>query len=306
MDGRVIDLPPVLRAALVYGIIAPFRAHKSAKLYREIWHDKQGSPLMYYSKQQLQLLRDELGDEYQVELAMRYGQPSIANALNKLKDANRIKIIPLFPQYASATTGSVFQEVARITSQWVTIPNIEFINSFHDDPLLITAFADRGRNYLPEIYDHVIFSFHGLPQKHLLKGDVSERHCLKASDCCKTLTDQNKFCYGAQSHHTAKLITEALSIPDDKFTVSFQSRLGYSAWMQPYTIDVIKKLARSGKSRILVFCPAFVADCLETIHEIGVEYRDVFIAAGGEHLQLVSGLNASPLFIETLKRLAVG
>jgi ferrochelatase len=307
MDPRVIDVNPVLRTFLVKGIIVPFRSPKSAKLYKAIWSDKTGSPLMYYSILQRDLLQKALGDEYHVELAMRYQSPSIESALTRLKDGlvDSIKVIPMFPQYASASTGSVYEKVMDLVGKWPTSPNISFINSFHDDALMIDTFVDNAKKYNPESFDHILFSFHGLPQRQLVKADHTHKHCLKANDCCQTLTEANKFCYSAQSHHTAKLIAEKLNIPKEKYTICFQSRLGSDPWVQPYTSEVVNKLAKEGKKRLLVFCPAFVADCLETVHEVTVEYHEEFIAAGGEHIQLVESLNDSPKFIEALKRMAV-
>jgi protoporphyrin/coproporphyrin ferrochelatase len=308
MDPRVIDVNPVLRTFLVKGIIVPFRSPKSAKLYKEIWSDKTGSPLLHYSILQRDLLQQSLGDEYQVELAMRYQSPSIESALAKLKDAlvDNIKVIPLFPQYASASTGSVYEKVLDIVRKWPTSPNLSIENSFHDNELMIETFADNAKKYDHETYDHILFSFHGLPQRQLIKADHTHNHCLKVADCCQTLTDTNKFCYSAQSYHTAKLIAEKLNIPKEKYTVCFQSRLGSDPWVQPYTSEIVNKLAKEGKKRLLVFCPAFVADCLETVYEVTVEYHEEFKAAGGEHVQLVESLNDSPKWIEALKQMVVG
>lgn len=307
MDPRVIDVNPVLRTFLVKGIIVPFRSPKSAKLYQKIWDDKTGSPLLHYSKIQHQLLQQELGDEYQVELAMRYQSPSIESALERLKAAlvSSIQVIALFPQYASASTGSVHEKVMELVSKWQTIPDITFANSFHDNELMIETFADNAKKYQPETFDHVLFSFHGLPQRQLIKCDHTQQHCLKVADCCGTLTDVNKFCYSAQSHHTALLIAQKLNIPKEKYTICFQSRLGSDPWVQPYTSEVVAKLAKEGKKRLLVFCPAFVADCLETVYEVTVEYHEEFLAAGGEHIQLVESLNDSPKFIQALKQMVL-
>jgi ferrochelatase len=308
MDPRVIDVNPVWRTVLVRGIIVPFRSPKSAALYKKIWSDKTGSPLLHYSILQRDLLRESLGDAYQVELAMRYQSPSIESALAKFKEAliDNIRIIPLFPQYASASTGSVYDKVMDVINTWPTKPNISFINSFHDDDLMIATFAENAQKYQPETYDHILFSFHGLPQRQLVKADHTHQHCLKAADCCNTLTDVNKTCYSAQSHHTAKLIAEKLNIPKEKYTICFQSRLGSDPWVQPYTSEIVAKLAAEGKKRVLVFCPAFVADCLETVYEVTVEYGEEFKALGGDHMQLVESLNDAPKFIESLKRMAVG
>jgi ferrochelatase len=302
MDDRVIDINPVGRALLVKGIIVPFRGPKSAKLYREIWHKENGSPLMHYSLLQLKAIRERLGDEYQVELAMRYQNPSIEVALEKLKNAlvDSIRVIPMFPQYASASTGSVYEKVMTLVAKWPTPPNISLINSFHDNELMIETFADNGRKYHPETFDHILFSFHGLPQRQLVKSDHTHTHCLKVTDCCRTLTEANKFCYSAQCHHTAQLIAGKLGISEERYSICFQSRLGNDPWVQPYTSEVIKKLAAEGKKSLLVFCPAFVADCLETVYEVSEEYGTEFKDLGGEKIQLVESLNDSPKFIDAL------
>jgi len=301
MDERVIDIPKFNRTLLVKGIIVPFRSPKTSKLYKEIW-DENGSPLLYYSKIQAKLLQDKLGDDYQVELAMRYQSPSIANALQRLKDnlVESIRVIPLFPQYASASTGSVMQLVMELVSKWPTIPPISFANSFHDNQLMIEIFAENARKHQPDTFDHVLFSFHGLPERQLLKCDHTGNYCLKVDNCCQTLNDTNKFCYSAQGHDTARLLAKELGLPREKYTVCFQSRLGKEPWVQPYTTDVLKKLAAEGKKRLLVFSPAFVADCLETLYEITVEYHEEFKALGGEHVQLVESLNDHPKFIDAL------
>ncbi|CAM4330448.1 ferrochelatase [Pedobacter westerhofensis] len=298
MDERVIDIPAFNRTLLVKGIIVPFRSPKTAKLYKEIW-DENGSPLLYYSKIQAAMVQEQLGPEYHVELAMRYQSPSIDTALANMKAGlvESIQVIPLFPQYASASTGSVIQNVMEIVGKWQTIPPISFVNSFHDNDVMIDTFADNARKFQPETYDQILFSFHGLPERQLKKCDHSGSHCLKTANCCETLTDVNKFCYSAQCHDTARLIAERLDIPADRYSVCFQSRLGKEPWVQPYTTDTLKALAARGKKKLLVFCPAFVADCLETLYEVTVEYGEEFKALGGEEVQLVPSLNDSPKWI---------
>ena len=305
MDERVIDINVFNRNLLVRGIIVPFRSPKTAKLYKEIW-DENGSPLLYFSKIQTALVQEALGEDYHVELAMRYQSPSIKSALDNMKAGlvESIRVIPLFPQYASASTGSVIQKVMELVSKWQTIPDISFVNSFHDNKLMIETFADNARRYQPETYDHVLFSFHGLPERQLIKCDHTGQHCLKKDNCCATLTDVNKFCYSAQSYDTARLIAAELNIPAEKYSVCFQSRLGKEPWVQPYTSDVLKDLAAKGKKRLLVFCPAFVADCLETLYEISVEYHEDFKALGGEEVQLVASLNDHPKWIEAMVEMA--
>lgn len=307
MDGRVIDVNAALRTVLVKGVIVPFRAPKSAKLYQAIWDKETGSPLLHYSLLQQAALQQRLGDGYMVELAMRYQSPSIESALQRLKDAlvSEIQVIPLFPQYASASTGSVQEKVMDLVKGWQTIPTISFLNSFHDNELMIETFADNAEKYHPETYDHILFSFHGLPQRQLKKCDHTHSYCLRVDGCCNTLNDTNKLCYSAQSHDTARLIANKMNLPKEKFTVCFQSRLGSDPWVQPYTSEVVAQLAKEGKKRLLVFCPAFVSDCLETVFEVTREYGDEFKALGGEHVQLVESLNDSPKWIEALAKMVL-
>ncbi|MFA4871142.1 MAG: ferrochelatase [Pedobacter sp.] len=307
MDERVIDINAFKRTLLVKGIIVPFRSPKTSKLYKEIW-DENGSPLLYFSKIQAALVQEQLGDDYHVELAMRYQSPSIESALEKMKAGlvESIRVIPLFPQYASASTGSVMQLVMELVSKWATIPFISFVSSFHDNELMLDTFAENARKYKPETFDHVLFSFHGLPERQLLKCDHTGSFCLKKDNCCDTMNDTNKFCYSAQGHDTARLLAAKLNIAREDYTVCFQSRLGKEPWVQPYTSDVLKKLAAEGKKRLLVFSPAFVADCLETIYEITVEYQEEFKALGGEHVQLVESLNDDPKFIRALVDMSKG
>jgi len=306
MDGRVIDIKPIPRNLLVRGAIVPFRAPQSAKIYKEIWTEA-GSPLLLYGLQNKEQLQKKLGDDYVVALGMRYKNPSIQSALDELKAQNvkSIQVIALFPQYASATTGSVHQKVMEIVSKWQTIPEISFVNSYHNNPELIDIYAENGRKHGIENFDHVLFSFHGLPQRQLLKADESKSHCLKSSTCCQSLNDKNFYCYSAQCFDTARLIANNLGLTPDQYTVSFQSRLGKEPWIEPFTSAVIKQKAKEGKKRILVFCPAFVADCLETLYEIAIEYQEEFVEAGGEKIQLVESLNDNPRWIEVLKGFVV-
>ncbi len=306
MDKRVIDINPVSRAVLVRGVIVPFRAPKSAKLYQKIWSEK-GSPLLYHSVRQQELLQEALGKDFQVELAMRYQSPSIESALQRLRVANvkSIRVIPMFPQYASASTGSVIDKVMELVKEWETIPDISFVNSFHNNDLMITTFAENAKRYQPETYDHILFSFHGLPQRQLKKSDPTKKYCLQVKDCCSRLNDANKSCYSAQSHDTARLIAEKMGITKEQYSVCFQSRLGSDPWVKPYTSDVIAELAKQGKKRLLVLCPAFVADCLETVYEVTEEYHEEFRALGGEKVQLVESLNDEPTWIQALEQLSL-
>lgn len=297
LDRRVIDYPWVARNLLVRGIIAPFRSPKSAKLYKELWTNE-GSPLKHYGEVLAAGVQEYLGGEYIVELAMRYQSPSMDSALEKLLEqgVSDIIVFPLFPQYASATTGSVHDEVMRLLRKEDNIPNVRMINSYYDEPAMIDIFADNARQFDFEEYDHILFSYHGLPSRQLRKADRGE-HCKKVANCCSTISQTNQFCYSAQCHATTRALVETLNLRADQYTTCFQSRLGFEEWAKPYTIDVIEEQAKKGAKRLLVFSPAFVADCLETIVEIKTEYQEEFEEMGGELVDLVPSLNDDPRWI---------
>ena len=303
LDGRVIDIPTLPRQLLVRGIIAPFRAPKSAKTYREVWSED-GSPLITISRAQTREVQALLGPEYKVVLAMRYQSPNIESALRELEQANvkSIRVVPLFPQYASATTGSLFQEVMRILSTWQLIPQVEFLNSYPTLPAMIETFADNARALNYAEYDHLLFSFHGLPQRQLIKAD-RYNHCLQSPDCCEQLSSINQFCYSAQCYATGHAIARELGLDKQQYTISFQSRLGKTPWLQPYTTQLLEEMPAKGIKKLLVFSPAFVADCLETIYEIATEYLELFQHHGGEVLTLVPSLNTEAKWIQALASL---
>ncbi|HMO39472.1 MAG TPA: ferrochelatase [Saprospiraceae bacterium] len=305
LDRRVIDYPWLARQFIVQGIIAPFRSGKSAKAYRLLWTDN-GSPLKYYGERVTEGVRQLLGEEYEIELAMRYQNPSIESALTKLlqKQVSEITVLPMFPQYASATTGSVHDEVMRILRQKDTIPNLKFINSYYDYGPMIDIFADNARRFDLDSYDHIIFSYHGLPQRQLRKAD-DFNHCLRQENCCQSISNVNQFCYSAQCHATTRAIVARLGLSAERYTTAFQSRLGPEAWAKPYTAATIEHLAKNGAKRLLVFSPAFVADCLETLVEISDEYQEEFEEMGGEKVDLVPSLNDNPRWIQAVRDLIV-
>lgn len=313
-DPRVIDnLPYPVQQGLVRGIIAPvrsgivnpFKAGGSTKLYQELWTEN-GSPLKYYGEIVANAVAEQMGKDFIVRLAMRYQNPSIKSAIKELMDAgvSSITIFPLFPQYASATTGSVHEEVMRVLMKEQTIPNLNLINSYYEHPDLIKVFADNARDLGSlDQWDHIIFSYHGLPQRQLKKGDPSNCHCYAdgTNSCCGSIQKVNQFCYSAQCHATTRAIVEELGLKEGSYTTSFQSRLGFDDWAKPYTIDVLEDLAKNkGTKKILCFSPAFVADCLETTIEIGLEYQEEFEEWGGEHIQLVPSLNDDPRWISAV------
>jgi ferrochelatase len=294
LDPRVIDINPIARNLLVRGIIAPFRSGKSAKAYQELWTEN-GSPLKYYGFRLVEQIQQLMGPEYIVELAMRYQSPSIETAIQKMmaEKVEKIVVFSLFPQYASATTGSVHEEVMRVLTKQQIIPSVDFISNYPTWAPMIALYAQNARKFDLASYDHILFSYHGLPQRQLRKGDQFN-HCLKSADCCQTLTPTNQFCYSAQCYATTQAIAAQLDLKPEQYTVCFQSRLGADPWTQPYTVRTIEALAKSGAKRLLVFCPAFTADCLETIVEIGSEYKEDFEKWGGEHIDLVPSLNDAP------------
>jgi len=306
MDKRVIDIPFLRRWALVNLIIAPFRAPRSAKLYQLLWEDR-GSPLMFYGEDVVSRLQQSLGDDYLVKLAMRYQSPSIRSVLEELKAAivNRIIVIPLFPQYASASTGSVIDKVMEVVKGWQIIPQIEFIDQFLEEELFIKAFAERGKTAMQDQdFDHYIFSYHGLPERQILKGSING-YCQLSDKCCSNYHQKNHWCYRAQCFHTSRLLAGELGIPNDKYTIAFQSRLGKDPWIRPYTDELLKELPKQGIKKVLVFSPSFIADCLETTIEVNREFKGEFEDAGGEHWQLVESLNDHPLWVECLKQMVI-
>jgi ferrochelatase len=300
-DPRVIDIPWLARKLLVNAIIVPFRAPKSAKVYKELWTDE-GSPLIIYSEEAARLLEESLDDSYSVHLAMRYKNPSIPAVLEEMRKANydRIIILPMFPQYASASTGSALEEAMRVIGSWWVIPELHVVSQYYDHPDYLDAIVDRASKYNLEEYDHILFSYHGLPERQVDK--VYDEGVCSDRDCEREITYENKYCYKATCYATSRMLAAKLNIPEDRYTVCFQSRLDKN-WLEPFSDEVIKEKAKSGAKKLLVFSPAFTADCLETIIEIGDEYQELFEEHGGEKVQLVESLNDHPLWIRCLKDL---
>ncbi|MBN3583989.1 ferrochelatase [Algoriphagus aestuarii] len=299
MDGRVIDIPAIPRWMLVNLIIAPFRSPKSAAEYRKLWTDR-GSPLLFHTEDlKAKLIQKLDNNDYVVAMGMRYQSPSIASALEELKKAKvkKIIVIPLFPQYASATNGSVIDKVMEIARGWQIIPEITFISNFIEHPLFLKAWKELGQEMMENReYDRFLFSYHGLPERQILKGSV-DNYC-QLGGCCNKYGANNQFCYRAQCFQTTRLISEQLGLPSEKVVTCFQSRLGNDPWVQPYTEDMIKKLSDEGVKKVLVFSPAFVADCLETTVEVGQEYKEQFEEQGGEHWDLVPSLNSRDTWVD--------
>ncbi len=304
LDPRVIDYPWLPRNLLVRGIIAPFRSGSSSKLYKKLWTEE-GSPLKVYGERVAAGVQQLLGEDYVVELAMRYQNPSIGYALDRLmeKSVREIIVFPLFPQYASATTGSIHDEVMRLLRKKETIPSVKLVNSYFDHGPMIDIFVENARQFDLDAYDHILFSYHGLPARQLRKGDPTGVHCLKKEQCCSSICAANQFCYSAQCHGTTRAIATKLQLDPSRYTTTFQSRLGPEEWAKPYTSKTIEEQAEKGAKRLLVFSPAFVADCLETLIEISFEYQEEFEEMGGEKVDLVPSLNDNPKWVKTVAEL---
>ena len=303
-DPRVIDIPWLLRKFLVNLIIVPFRAPKSAKIYKQLWR-KDGSPIIIYGNSVKEKLQKELSNDFEVEIAMRYQNPGIEGVLERMKKKvyQKIIIIPLFPQYASASTGSAVEKAMKIISKWWVIPEIRIISQFYENEGFINTIIERAKNYNLNEYDHILFSFHGLPVRQVDKVYNDGKPCSE-HNCENEITDANKFCYKAACYATTRLLAAKLQLPKDTYTVCFQSRLN-KKWLEPFTDKIIIEKAEKGAKKILVFSPAFVADCLETIVEIGIEYQKLFVDHGGEKIQLIESLNDHQLWIESLKQMVM-
>ena len=307
MDKWVIDIPWALRWFFVNKIILKNRPAQSAALYQKIWTEE-GSPLLMHSKNLEKQLQKALGEKHVVALGMRYGRPSIESALARLEKegVSEIKVLPLYPQYSLAATASSVEKVKDSARKISLKAPLSFSGVFYDDPGFLNAFTTQIKPLLDEKKpDHVIFSFHGLPERQVKKCDVSQSHCLKKDQCCEEVTAANKNCYRAQSFATARKLAKLLNLKPENYSVSFQSRLGRTPWIKPYTDVLYEKLARAGVKNLLVVSPSFVADCLETLEEIALRGRDQFLSAGGQALTLVPSLNSHPTWVEALAGLII-
>jgi ferrochelatase len=298
-DPLVIDLPAPARKLLVEGVILPRRPRTSAAAYAKIW-TPQGSPLLVHGRALRDALAAELGPGYVVELAMRYGTPSIRGALARLAaaDVARMLVLPLFPQFARATTGSVAAKLEQELALSPELPPHDLLPPFFADPGFVEAWTRVARPELEAFApDFVLMSYHGLPERQVRASDASGAHCLARSDCCDALGAENRHCYRAHCFATSRALAAALGLAPDRTATSFQSRLGPTAWIRPYTDKLLPELVAAGHRRLAVLCPAFVADCLETLEEIGIRARERWHELGGDELHLVPSLNAHPAWV---------
>ena len=304
-DPRVVDLHPVARFLLLHLVILRVRPARSAEAYRRIWTER-GSPLLLHTQELGAETAARLGEDFAVAVGMRYGSPSIEAALGAIEErgADRIVVVPLFPQYSSAAWGSAVERVLSVAGSRVVVPSLRIVPPFFADHGYLDAVAASARPVLDAMQpDRVLMSFHGLPERHVRRADRSGSHCLVTSGCCDALGPANRSCYRAQSYATARALAERLGLPADRWQVAFQSRLGRTPWIRPYLDETVRVLAAEGVRKIAVLSPAFVADCLETLEEIGLRLAEDFRAHGGAELQLVPSLNASPAWVEVVARL---
>jgi ferrochelatase len=303
MDKRVIDKPWLLRALLVKGIIVPFRAPKSAEAYKTIW-TKEGSPLIVISKQ----LRDALQNQTEepVAIAMRYGNPSLKHTFDELvtnnPDLEDVIAVPMYPHYATSSYETAVEYAKDQYKKGKYKFKLTTIKPYYNNNDYIDALCASIKPYLKSEYDQLLFSYHGVPERHIYKGDVTGHHCLKVSNCCDVSSEAHPYCYRHQCWTTTKMVTERLSVPTDKWGFSFQSRLGRDPWLQPYTAKRLEELPREGVKRIKVVCPAFVSDCLETLEEIAEQGKETFLHNGGQSFEMIPCLNVHPLWVSAIAK----
>ena len=303
MDPYVIDLPWPVRRLLV-SLILIKRPEQSAHAYASIWWDE-GSPLVVLSRRLQQQMTSQW-TQGPVELAMRYGEPSIESVLTRLaaQGIRKVTLAPLYPQFADSTVTTVIEEAKRVVRDKKLSVQFSILPPFYDQPEYLDALAASVRSYVEQDYDHLLLSFHGLPERHLTKLDPTGQHCFKDANCCKNASPEVlKTCYRAQCFSVARDFAERLGLPEGKWSVAFQSRLGRAKWIEPYTEARLEALAQQGVKKLLVMCPAFVADCIETLEEIGDRGLEQFREAGGEELVLVPCLNDDPQWAQALNTL---
>jgi ferrochelatase len=303
MDGRVLDAPYPIRWSIVHLSILPRRPAQSAEAYEKIW-TAQGSPLVDTSRKVQNALRERLG--MTVELAMRYQSPSIVDAIGRLRNegVQELLLIPLFPHYAMSSYETAVERVREVIVEIAPEMSLTVAPPYYDNPDYITALVASASDYLERGYDQLLFSFHGIPERHLRKADPTKCHCLTAKDCCSQESPAQKTCYRSQCFKTAQAFVRAAGISPSQYSIAFQSRLGRDPWLRPYTDHILESMGRAGVKRLLVMCPAFVSDCLETLEEIGLRGREAFRAAGGGELTLIPCLNDHPRWIDTLEKMA--
>ena len=305
MDRRVLDAPLPVRWCVVNLAILPSRPKQSAEAYKKIW-TKQGSPLVATSRNVQRDLQSRLGERVPVVLAMRYQSPNIDSAIAslRLRGVTDLLVFPLFPHYAMSSFETAAVRAQEIAEKNAPEMKLKITAPYYNHPEYIAALAASASSFLEKDYDHLLFSFHGLPERHLRRSDTTGAHCLKTPDCCETPSPAHNTCYRAQCFATVRAFVEAAGVPEGKYSVAFQSRLGRDPWLKPYTDFEIPRLAKEGVKKMLVICPAFVSDCLETLEEIAMRGRDLFIEAGGSEFSAIPCMNEHPRWMEALEKMA--
>ncbi|MBV19789.1 MAG: ferrochelatase [Cytophagia bacterium] len=303
MDARVIDIPFLIRFFLVNFIIIPLRVLNSSKEYKKMWNKFGYSPIHKYTKSLNSKVNSKLGKGYTCYYAMRYQQPSLKKVLKEIYNNNHdeLIILPLYPQYASASTGSTIEKCYEIISKWWNFPKVSVINHFCDNDDFINCFVTNTKKINYQDYDHILFSYHGLPERHVDKTYTDKTLC-KDHSCEEGLKNDNKFCYKAMCYETTNLIATKLNLDKSTYSVTFQSRLD-NKWLKPFTDEVLDNLLKENKKKLLVLSPAFVSDCLETCIEIDETYKEDFIKSGGTDLKLVPSLNDSDQWVNTVVKI---
>ena len=304
MDERVIDSHYLVRSVLVKGIITPFRAAKSAEAYESIW-TKEGSPLVSITKQLKSVLEKEIDEP--VEVAMRYGNPTMKSAYDALRSKypalEEVVLLPLYPHYAMSSYETAVTHARTVHKEGNYPFKITFVKPFYNHPDYIKALAESMKPYLLNYQGHLLFSYHSIPERHIMKSDMTGMHCLQSAKCCKTPSPAHRYCYRHQCFMTTKLVTEYLGIPKDKYSVSFQSKLGRSEWLKPSTTLRMQQMPAEGIKDLTVVCPSFVSDCLETLEEIAIREKENFLAAGGETFAYIPCMNTQPGWIKAVAAL---
>lgn len=304
MDERVIDIPQFPRSLLVKGIIVPFRAPKSAAKYKTIWTEN-GSPLIHITNQLAEAVRETTN--LPVEVCMRYAHPTPTEALNNLKtnypNLKEVVLFPLYPHYAMSSYETAVEHVKEAYHKGNYPFELRIIEPYYKNESYINALAESFKPYIQNGYDHLLFSYHGVPERHIKKGDVTGNHCLCSESCCQTPSEAHQYCYRHQVITTTELVAKKLGLEKDKYSFSFQSRLGQDKWLKPFTAAQLAAFPKQGIKNLLVACPAFTSDCLETLEEINEEGQEIFKEAGGEQFTMIPCLNTNAQWVETVGEL---
>jgi protoporphyrin/coproporphyrin ferrochelatase len=300
MDEKVIDIPYCIRSFLVKGIIVPFRAPKSAAKYKTIWTDN-GSPLIHTTKLLTEAVEKASG--LPTYMCMRYANPTPQSVLAQMTkdhpDLKEVVMLPLYPHYAMSSYETAVEHVQKAHQDGHYSFALKVVEPYYKHNDYIDVLSETIQPFIEKPYDHILFSYHGIPERHVKKTDPTKKHCLTCSDCCNVPSETHKYCYRHQVIETTKAVAKALNIPESKHSFSFQSRLGTDSWLKPYSAKLFKEMPNQGIKNLIVVCPAFVSDCLETLEEICVEGKEDFEKAGGEHLSVIPCLNVHPKWVQT-------